>query len=149
MGHPWFGPHLPTPTAHPPAHPPLLPLLQLPWAKRSAAGNPLETKYPYVCHAEMNAILNKNGASGGWGAPGGLPAAHLLPASLPSALRPTCLVHDRVPPSCWAVPACLSAPPAVAGAKVFVTLFPCNECAKLMIQVRCGHWWCNVVWCGH
>ena len=39
---------------------------QLPWAKASRRGDPLETKYPYVCHAEMNAILNKNGASGGW-----------------------------------------------------------------------------------
>ncbi len=44
----------------------LLPLLdvQLPWAKRAASGDPLDTKYPYVCHAEMNALLNKNGASG-------------------------------------------------------------------------------------
>ncbi|KAL4433212.1 hypothetical protein ABPG77_003260 [Micractinium sp. CCAP 211/92] len=58
---------------------------QLPWAKKSARGDPLDTKYPYVCHAEMNAILNKNGAS-------------------------------------------------VAGARVYVTMFPCNECAKLMIQ---------------
>jgi deoxycytidylate deaminase len=58
---------------------------KLPWAKRSRNGNPLETKYPYVCHAEMNAILNKNGAS-------------------------------------------------VAGARVYVTMFPCNECAKLLIQ---------------
>lgn len=57
----------------------------LPWAKCSVTGDPLETKYPYVCHAEMNAILNKNGAS-------------------------------------------------VAGAKMYVTMFPCNECAKLMIQ---------------
>ena len=128
MGHPWFGPHLPTPTAHPPAHPPLLPLLQLPWAKRSAAGNPLETKYPYVCHAEMNAILNKNGASGGWGAPGGVPAA----ACLPACSHAGCPAADQVP-----APACLSAP-AVAGAKVFVTMFPCNECAKLMIQVQPG-----------
>lgn len=58
---------------------------RLPWAKRSAVGDPLDTKYPYVCHAEMNALLNKNGAS-------------------------------------------------AAGARVFVTMFPCNECAKLMIQ---------------
>lgn len=32
-----------------------------------------------------------------------------------------------------------SSPPrlgrAVAGARVYVTMFPCNECAKLMIQV--------------
>ncbi|KAL4448403.1 hypothetical protein ABPG75_005622 [Micractinium tetrahymenae] len=58
---------------------------ELPWSKKSRRGDPLDTKYPYVCHAEMNAILNKNGAS-------------------------------------------------VAGAKVYVTMFPCNECAKLMIQ---------------
>ena len=35
----------------------------LPWAKRSADGDILETKYPYVCHAEMNAIMNKNSAA--------------------------------------------------------------------------------------
>ncbi|KAK2077413.1 hypothetical protein QBZ16_004258 [Prototheca wickerhamii] len=58
---------------------------KLPWAKSSEDGDPLQTKYPYVCHAEMNAILNKNGAS-------------------------------------------------VAGARVYVTMYPCNECAKLMIQ---------------
>ena len=33
---------------------------ELPWARE--AENPLDTKYPYVCHAEMNAILNKNSA---------------------------------------------------------------------------------------
>ena len=48
-------------------------------------GMPLETKYMYVCHAELNAILN---------------SAH-------SDLR---------------------------GARVYVTLFPCNECAKSIIQ---------------
>jgi dCMP deaminase len=58
---------------------------ELPWSKLSEVGDPLGTKYPYVCHAEMNAILNKNGAS-------------------------------------------------VAGAKLYVTMFPCNECAKLLIQ---------------
>lgn len=46
-----------------------------------------ETKYPYVCHAELNAILNYTGAS-------------------------------------------------LKGSKVYVTLFPCNECAKAIIQ--CG-----------
>ncbi|GIL57629.1 hypothetical protein Vafri_12820 [Volvox africanus] len=61
----------------------------LPWAKeaRSPEGglNPLATKYPYVVHAEANALLNKNAAS-------------------------------------------------VAGARIYVTMFPCNECAKLLIQ---------------
>ena len=53
----------------------------LPWGKR---GEWLETKYPYVVHAEANAILNSS-----------------------SSLKDT---------------------------TAYVTLFPCNECAKLMIQ---------------
>jgi hypothetical protein len=36
---------------------------ELPWAKLSRKNDPLDTKYPYVCHAELNAILNKNTAS--------------------------------------------------------------------------------------
>ena len=32
----------------------------LPWARE--ADNELDTKYMYVCHAEMNAILNMNSA---------------------------------------------------------------------------------------
>jgi hypothetical protein len=36
---------------------------KLPWAKKSPTGDLLATKYPYVCHAEMNAVLNKNTAS--------------------------------------------------------------------------------------
>ena len=32
----------------------------LPWDR--VAENELDTKYPYVCHAEVNAILNKNSA---------------------------------------------------------------------------------------
>ena len=36
---------------------------ELPWAKLSRNNDPLDTKYPYVCHAELNAILNKNTAS--------------------------------------------------------------------------------------
>jgi len=57
----------------------------LPWSKKSANDDPLETKYAYVCHAEMNAIMNKNSAS-------------------------------------------------VAGGSLYVTMYPCNECAKLIIQ---------------
>ena len=33
----------------------------LPWARE--AENELDTKYMYVCHAEMNAILNMNSAN--------------------------------------------------------------------------------------
>ena len=33
---------------------------ELPWDRD--ADSPLDTKYPYVCHAEVNAILNKNSA---------------------------------------------------------------------------------------
>ncbi|XP_046852357.1 deoxycytidylate deaminase-like [Xenia sp. Carnegie-2017] len=55
----------------------------LPWAR--TAEDYLDTKYPYVCHAEMNAILNKNSSD-------------------------------------------------VKGCTIYVALFPCNECAKLIIQ---------------
>jgi dCMP deaminase len=55
----------------------------LPWAK--SADDRLNTKYPYVCHAELNAIINKNSSD-------------------------------------------------VKGCVMYVTLFPCNECAKLTIQ---------------
>ncbi|KAL2962168.1 hypothetical protein AAZX31_17G126200 [Glycine max] len=58
---------------------------KLPWAQKSRTGNPLKTKYPYVCHAEVNAILNTNHAS-------------------------------------------------AAGQRLYVTMFPCNECAKIIIQ---------------
>lgn len=54
---------------------------RFPWGRE---GSFLETKYAYVCHAEMNAILN--------------------------------------------------CPTSVRGARVYVTLFPCNECAKAIIQ---------------
>lgn len=55
----------------------------LPW--RRTAESKLDTKYPYVCHAELNAIMNKNSAD-------------------------------------------------VKGCSMYVALFPCNECAKLIIQ---------------
>ncbi len=48
-------------------------------------GTPLETKYLYVCHAELNAILNNDSGS-------------------------------------------------LKGTTIYVTLFPCNECAKAIIQ---------------
>ena len=56
---------------------------EMPWER--SADNPLHTKYPYVCHAELNAILNTNTAS-------------------------------------------------LKGCTLYVTLFPCNECAKVIIQ---------------
>ena len=55
-----------------------------PWDRE---GEPLETKYMYVCHAEMNAILNYRGSR-----------------------------------------------KELENAKIYVDLFPCNECAKLIIQ---------------
>ena len=48
-------------------------------------GDELQTKYPYVCHAELNAILNNDGGS-------------------------------------------------LKGTRLYSTLFPCNECAKAIIQ---------------
>jgi len=57
---------------------------ELPWGRE---GDFLDTKYPFVCHAEMNAITN---------------AANK---------------------------------PDLDGATMYVSLFPCNECAKLIVQV--------------
>lgn len=56
----------------------------MPWERE---GELLDTKYAYVCHAELNAILNNDGRS-------------------------------------------------LKGTTIYVTLFPCNECAKAIIQ--CG-----------
>ena len=53
-----------------------------PWDREGA---PLATKYLFVCHAELNAILNYRGGS-------------------------------------------------LEGSRVYTTLFPCNECAKALIQ---------------
>ena len=57
---------------------------KFPWDRE---GVTLNTKYPYVCHAEMNAILNYRGSK-----------------------------KD------------------LENAKLYVDLFPCNECAKIIIQ---------------
>lgn len=55
---------------------------QFPWDKE---GEFLNTKYPYICHAELNAILNNIGMD-------------------------------------------------LQGCKIYTALFPCNECAKAIIQ---------------
>ena len=55
---------------------------EFPWNRDAAAG---ETKYPFVVHAELNAILNAQGTS-------------------------------------------------VVDSRLYVSLFPCNECAKAIIQ---------------
>lgn len=55
---------------------------EFPWRRE---GDPLENKYFYATHSELNAILNYRGGS-------------------------------------------------LEGAKMYVTLFPCNECAKAIIQ---------------
>ena len=57
---------------------------EMPWGRE---GKPLETKYMYVCHAELNAILNHASGTG-----------------------------------------------SLRGARIYTTLFPCNECAKAIIQ---------------
>lgn len=57
---------------------------EIPWKGNKDHVPYLETKYPYVCHAELNAILNSN--------------------------------HN------------------LKGSTVYVTLFPCNECTKAIIQ---------------
>lgn len=55
---------------------------EFPWARE---GEPLDNKYFYTTHSELNAILNYRGGS-------------------------------------------------LEGAKIYVSLFPCNECAKAIIQ---------------
>ena len=55
---------------------------EFPWTRE---GDAMDTKYLYVTHSELNAILNYRGGS-------------------------------------------------LEGAKLYVTLFPCNECAKAIIQ---------------
>ena len=57
---------------------------KFPWGRN---GENLDTKYPYVCHAELNAIVNFRG--------------------------------DRKD---------------LEEAKIYVDLFPCNECAKIIVQ---------------
>ena len=54
----------------------------MPWDRE---GDFINTKYAYVCHAELNAILNNKGSK-------------------------------------------------LEGARIYVDLFPCNECAKAIIQ---------------
>lgn len=53
----------------------------MPWERE---GDFIDTKYAYVCHSELNAILNYSGS--------------------------------------------------LKGTKMYVTLFPCNECAKAIVQ---------------
>lgn len=55
---------------------------EFPWSRE---GDPLDNKYIYTAHSELNAILNYRGGS-------------------------------------------------LEGAKIYVSLFPCNECAKAIIQ---------------
>ena len=56
---------------------------EFPWERSAEVEN--DTKYPYVVHAELNAILNANGRD-------------------------------------------------LRGSRIYVALFPCNECAKAIIQ---------------
>ena len=55
---------------------------EFPWERE---GELLDTKYPYICHAELNAVINKISAD-------------------------------------------------LYGCRLYVALFPCNECAKVIIQ---------------
>lgn len=55
---------------------------EYPW---NSDGEPIDTKYLYVCHAELNALLNYSGFR-------------------------------------------------LRGARIYTTLFPCNECTKALIQ---------------
>lgn len=58
---------------------------EFPWDRECAGTDPYNSKYMYVTHSEMNAILNFRGGT-------------------------------------------------LEGSKLYVTLFPCNECTKAIIQ---------------
>jgi dCMP deaminase len=75
---------------------------ELPWDREAA--NELDTKYPYVCHAEVNAILNKN-----------------------SAEVNGCIVSEMNNIDARLLYFFFFC-------QMYVALFPCNECAKVMIQ---------------
>ena len=61
---------------------------EFPWER--SGDSSIDTKYPFVCHAELNAILNNAGAP-------------------------------------------------LTGCTIYVALFPCNECAKAIIQSGIKH----------
>ena len=61
---------------------------EFPWERNGERST--DTKYPFVCHAELNAILNNDGAS-------------------------------------------------LKDCTIYVALFPCNECAKAIIQSGIRH----------
>ena len=95
----------------------------LPWSK--SAQDRLETKYPYVCHAELNAIINKN--------------SRLFLGEKISISHADSLMYRHCVTSChFSLHLFSSFLPIyfsdVRGCVMYVTLFPCNECAKLAIQ---------------
>lgn len=63
-------------------------------------------RYPYVCHAEMNAILNKN-------------CVNITGTTICKSLVPYVNKYNNYPPL-----------------QLDSTLFPCCECAKMIIQSR-------------
>ncbi|XP_041474067.1 deoxycytidylate deaminase-like [Lytechinus variegatus] len=62
---------------------------EFPWDERDLK-NKYDTKFPYVTHAELNALMEKQGCD-------------------------------------------------VRGGKIYITLFPCNDCAKMIIQAGIKH----------
>lgn len=78
---------------------------------RADQGRARPRLHRYVCHAEMNAIMNKN-AESLVGCKARLRA--VLESGASSSPHVTCL-----PRACR---------------QMYVALFPCNECAKLIIQ---------------
>ena len=98
----------------------------LPWAKKSARGDPMETKYAYVCHAEVRASDGASVAGGVARAPSSSssPGFELTRASYPS--RPLFRAQMNAIMN--------KNSQNLVGATLYVTMYPCNECAKLVIQ---------------
>lgn len=89
--------------------------------------------FSYVCHAEVNAILNRNHAS----AAGQVAEIPFCSAHIRMKLR---LITNCIPCFIFNVRIFHSHQMILNGfllylQKLYVTMFPCNECAKLIIQV--------------
>lgn len=80
----------------------------------------------YVCHAEMNAILNKNAES--------LLNCTVRTHCLASPVTSSATISHSYRTSWCIVTVVLFVCGAFALTQLYVALFPCNECAKLIIQ---------------
>jgi len=133
----------------------------LPWAKKARAGGAgggaggggapggsggggsvggaagtgaLATKYPYVVHAEANALLNTNHAAGRVEGAVSLCFECFGVGFFCVARRPPPLAHTQTAGRQPTQTQTQKSKPMHEKQRIYVTMFPCNECAKLLIQ---------------